>query len=271
MSKSFFIKNKACFGSYPTQEQVESMEKDGFVFFINLTSDYERKIVPYETTKDYIQFPVKDRGIPDNLEFFAKIILIIEDRIKNLAEDEKIYIHCKGGHGRSGVMVSIILSHMFGLPPKLAMEYTTTYHNRREMKEKWKRIGSPQTFKQKNFVQFFCRDILVSENTKYRGFLNTYHCPFYVPAIGNFNTVEEAIYAMKPKKGKFKEVLFDLLSLKFSQTPELYELLLDTNLGKIYCYLGEDYYLGCGDSRKEQNVLGKTLEKLRAFYLDLLQ
>ena len=74
MSKSFFIKNKACFGSYPTQKQVDAMEKDGFVFFVNLTSDYERKITPYKTTKDYIQFSIKDRGIPENLKFFAKLV-----------------------------------------------------------------------------------------------------------------------------------------------------------------------------------------------------
>ena len=155
--------------------------------------------------------------------------------------------------------IYIIMSYVWTFS-KLAMKYTTIYHNRREMKEKWKRIGSPQTFRQKNFVSYFCKDILVSKETKYNSFLNSAIYPFYVPAIGNFNTVEEAIYKMKPKPGKFEQVLFDLLSLKFSQNGELYNLLLSTNLANIYCFLEGDYYLGCGDSKKEKNVLGKTLE-----------
>ena len=271
MSKAFFIKDKAYFGSYPTQDQINEMERDGFVFFVNLTRDNERKIIPYKTNKNYIQFPVRDRGIPTEINLFAKLALVCIDKIRGLNEGQKIYIHCKGGHGRSGVLVSIILSYMLHISPEKAMEYTNKYHGTREMREKWKRIGSPQTQQQKEFVKSFCREILVSKNTRYRDLLNDANFPFYVPAIGNFNNIEIALVKIKPKKGKFLDVLFELLKLKFSQYPELYELLLQTNLGRIYCYLEGDNYMGCGDSRMEQNVLGKTLEKLRAFYLDLLQ
>ena len=42
---SFFITDKALFGSFPTQAQVEELESTGVRYFVDLTNPNESKIV----------------------------------------------------------------------------------------------------------------------------------------------------------------------------------------------------------------------------------
>ena len=74
-SSSYFIKDKALFGSYPSQCSVEELEKEGVIYFINLTRDDEKKIIPYTTNHGYIHYPIPDQCVPENLPDFARFIL----------------------------------------------------------------------------------------------------------------------------------------------------------------------------------------------------
>jgi protein tyrosine phosphatase len=157
---SYFIKDKALFGSFPTKDAVAELEKEGVRYFIDLTFPDENNITPYFTKYMYISFPIKDRYYPENKSEFTEFILKIAHIIVNLNGDEKIYIHCKGGHGRSGIVVSILLYHLFNLTPENALEHTKKSHNNRlVMRDKWRKIGSPQTYYQKVFVHNFCNSL----------------------------------------------------------------------------------------------------------------
>ena len=62
---SFFIKNRALFGSFPTQESVDELEKNGVRYFINLTDlTIEKNIIPYKTNYVYFNYPIIDNYIP---------------------------------------------------------------------------------------------------------------------------------------------------------------------------------------------------------------
>ena len=90
-----------------------------------------------------------------NLDFDIrnKFISKVNNIISNLQEGDKIYIHCKGGHGRAGLLVSCLLSYRFKYSGEKSLELTNTYHNNRtKMNERWRKIGSPQTQYQKTFV-----------------------------------------------------------------------------------------------------------------------
>ena len=52
---SYFLKDKAIFGSYPTQENVYDLEKKGVKYFINLTYTDEKLIIEYNTTQILIE------------------------------------------------------------------------------------------------------------------------------------------------------------------------------------------------------------------------
>ena len=111
---SYFIPNKALFGSYPIQSQVDDLISLGVLYFLDLTVPGEVSYM-YNTQKSkYYNFPIIDRKTPiDNISFTA-LILYVHNIINNLKKNEKIYIHCKGGHGRVGIIVAILLYLYFG-------------------------------------------------------------------------------------------------------------------------------------------------------------
>jgi hypothetical protein len=95
---SYFIKNVGLFGSFPSQETVKELEDEGVRIFVDLTFNNEKNIVPYNTEYKYLSFPIKDRFYPENKKEFSKFILELTNLIYKLKKNEKIYIHCKGGH-----------------------------------------------------------------------------------------------------------------------------------------------------------------------------
>ena len=121
-----------------------------------MTSCFEKKIKPYTTAAEVIYFTIPDRGIPlDVLKFCAFIVYLVNEINKN----KKIYIHCKGGHGRAGVVVASLLCYKNKIPPSIALMQTSMYHSLRLVHSYNKKSniyrkkkGSPQTLQQKQFV-----------------------------------------------------------------------------------------------------------------------
>ena len=149
---SHFIEDRALFGSYPTQEDITYFEDVGVKYFVDLTTEFDN-LDTYTTKHNYIKFPILDRKVPLNIKEYSQFILKTLDIINNLKEGEKIYVHCKGGHGRAGVVVATLLVLYRGVTPTDALLLTNQYHSqRKEMKERWRKIGSPQTNSQKKFI-----------------------------------------------------------------------------------------------------------------------
>lgn len=291
---SYFIKHKALFGSFPTQESVNELETLGVKYFVNLTNLHEKKITPYTTNYNYISFPIKDRKIPYVISNFSKFIVRLGDIIYNLQDKELIYIHCKGGHGRSGIVVACLLCYLFNMCPKEALEHTNIYHNNRKlMKNKWRKIGSPQTFQQKKFVYRLFKPISFYRAYKVgrtAGFSNFSNFPIIIDGIGTFPTAEAAINAYKDINNKsyvkkqlnsksglvsrklsekipcpenwseiYKNKLYEILILKYIQHSELKSVLLNTGLSPIINRRNPQKEI-------EKNILGILLVKLRTMY-----
>ena len=297
---SYFIKNKALFGSYPTQDAITELENEGVRYFVDLTYPNETRITPYKTKYNYISFPIKDRSYPENCIEFSKFIHNLTKIILSLKNNDKIYIHCKGGHGRSGVVVAILVCKLFNFTPEGALEHTTKSHNNREiMRDKWRKIGSPQTYNQKNFVYTFCRPLQFFKATKSgqtAGFSNFSQHDVNIPNKGIFPTSEAAFQSFKSDNidyvnkqinatspnfskiignkvivdkdwwDKAPELLFQILILKFDQHKELIENLLKSGISPIIYHTKSDNMLGDGYGNGE-NILGKCLVKLRTYYL----
>jgi protein-tyrosine phosphatase len=198
---SEFIENKALFGSYPLQEQVYLFESIGVRYFVDLTCEGEKKITQYKTNYTYIRYSIPDRRVPTNWISFSKFIIKIGSIIKSLGVKEKIYIHCKGGHGRSGVVVASLLCYLYNMEPPEALRETKKYHSlREEMRLKWRKLGSPQTRSQKHFVTKFFEPLYIYNNySKYfsSGFNNDANITVMVPSFGLFPTATSAFCAFK--------------------------------------------------------------------------
>jgi predicted NAD-dependent protein-ADP-ribosyltransferase YbiA (DUF1768 family)/protein-tyrosine phosphatase len=285
---SYFIENKALFGSYPTQETVNYLQSIGVVCFIDLTNKDETNIITYQTDCEYINYPIVDRKIPSNWKTFAKLILNCCNKIKKLKTGEKIYIHCKGGHGRSGILVACILCHYNNLTVEEALRRTNKYHSERIfMKEKWRKIGSPQGKKQKDFVYKFFK-YLKYKDINFNAITDCFsnHSNYKVKTeLGTFPTAYFAYQAYKDKENieylekmqsgintvadkpkdweRYRvEYMYSVLKNKFIQNVEIKEILLNTGMRPLV-KISEDSFWADGGNGRGKNIHGKLLERIR--------
>ena len=291
---SYFMKDKALFGSFPTQKSVDELEQEGVRYFIDLTYPSEQKIEPYITKYNYMNFPITDCHSPHDWKSFACLILKISNTICNLRQKERVYVHCKGGHGRSGVVVACILCYLMHFKASKAIEFTNDCHKlRKVMREKWRTIGSPQTFVQKSFVHKFfspLRFYRAFKNGHTGGFSNFTPYNVVINGFGTFPTAEAAIQAYKSPHDKDyvysqqtadtptiskllgrevtlrsdwdkvrSEVVYFVLKCKFDQHPQLKHNLMNTGLRPIiYCFRNDE--LLCS------NIIGEALIRIREEY-----
>lgn len=297
---SYFIKNKAMFGSFPTQEAVNELESHGVNFFINLTYDHEKNITPYTTKYTYINFPITDRRVPTDWRSFSYFLIKISNIIKNLKTGELIYIHCKGGHGRSGIVVACLLCYIFKISPEQALKHTTESHSKRiVMRDKWRKLGSPQTYQQKNFVYKFFEPIYfyraymsgytagLSNFTKHPVEIDGIEYPTAEAALQASKNIKDTEYVTKQHnartpiisknigkkikvteewKNKCDDIIFKIIKSKFDRYYDIKDNILNTGLRPIVFHTNSDNFLGDGGDGSGQNKLGKALMKLREFY-----
>lgn len=253
---SEFIKGKALFGSYPTQEVVRILEDNGVRYFFDLTCKYEKKIYGYTTKYHYEKYPITDHKIPVHWNSFSAFILKIVNVITSLKEEEKIYVHCKGGHGRSGIVVACILCHMNKILPSEAITLTTKYHNNRiTMREKWRKIGSPQTRAQKHFVTRFFKPLYIHKDLKNN---------FRFPTQEVYNVLSESLIEGETESEiNSEKAVYNILLEKFINNDELTKKLLTTGLRPVYfCSKHEYWGLNNGNGK---NMLGKLLSELKNY------
>jgi len=158
-------------GAYPSQEQADELIDDGYEVFVDLTLRGEvinEYIIP--TNIVYICFPIIDKSIPSSNQSFFSLIKAI-GKLSVLGE-KKVYVHCLGGHGRSGLLgISFLIYLKYieliwdsklvtSLPYQSVtletMKIVTDVHKTRKiMKERWRLMDVPQTRIQRNYCTLF--------------------------------------------------------------------------------------------------------------------
>lgn len=164
-----FCKN-ASFGGYPNQDEfrdlIEKMHIEEFIDFTtlkerqNLVYNYEFDIPKFHGIS-YYNYCILDNKIPYCTHSFLKFIIEIGNRIR---EGKRIYIHCKGGHGRSTLFVACILMYLNSYSKETSLQYTKKFHReRKNLKEKYKHIDVPQSILQRNYVDEIHRHLNKTE------------------------------------------------------------------------------------------------------------
>ena len=159
---SKFYKNNCYFGCYPSKTQFQSLIENGFNVFLDLTTLKEKDMLNYVYEYDivnhhhdnihYINYSIVDNRPPvTTKQEYMAFLIKLEKLINN--KNNKIYIHCRGGHGRSSLIVSSLLTYLNGYPTSKSFLLTKELHdNRQDLKEKYKCIECPQVLSQRNFV-----------------------------------------------------------------------------------------------------------------------
>jgi hypothetical protein len=153
---SFFIEKKALFGGYPNHCQILELQREGVKWFIDLTHSNEKNIKVYSDLVDnWINFPIKDGSIPTDKKKFTIFLILIQMVLESLKPGEKLYLHCRGGHGRSSLVVACFLGYSLNLPPLESLELTMRIHSTRpNLRKKWLERW-PLNLKQRLFVENF--------------------------------------------------------------------------------------------------------------------
>jgi hypothetical protein len=117
--------------------------------------------------EDAMEICEKERGTgrlvsPENFKFLhhgivdcgtttdSTVLELAVDICFRLLADEVIYLHCWGGHGRTGTVVAVALGLMYNLPPSEALARTQLYHDLRVCSLN---VPSPQTPQQRRQVE----------------------------------------------------------------------------------------------------------------------
>jgi protein-tyrosine phosphatase len=106
----------------------------------------------------FVHFPIRDCDITDD----DRVLEVAKSLVKAIGEGEKLYLHCWGGHGRTGTLVSIMLHLMYKLDSVQAMARCQQVHDLRQCPVA---VGSPQTQTQRDQVTR-----IISRMVKSRGF-----------------------------------------------------------------------------------------------------
>jgi protein-tyrosine phosphatase len=64
-----------------------------------------------EVNLTFIHFPIRDCGVTDD----GRVLELARNLVQCISQGEVIYLHCWGGHGRTGTLVCIMLHLMYGV------------------------------------------------------------------------------------------------------------------------------------------------------------
>lgn len=107
----------------------------------------------------FLHLPIRDQCVPDKNVFMQQMAQLAEA----YTHGHKIYIHCAGGHGRTGVFACCLLLALFrmnkGVNADYIMQFVQYAHDRRRIQDKRVHhmlfVQSPNTAEQRALVTEF--------------------------------------------------------------------------------------------------------------------
>ncbi|KAL6046962.1 ADP-ribose glycohydrolase ARH3 [Balamuthia mandrillaris] len=103
--------------------------------------DYKPIAKAANPSVSFLHFPIQDGAVGEDEE----VVQLVE-RLSRLIKEERnvpVYVHCWGGHGRTGTIIALLIANLYQVGSEEALSRTGKYHNSRLITN---RSGlSPQT------------------------------------------------------------------------------------------------------------------------------
>ncbi len=138
------------FGKYPDENILSLLTHLNIHTVIDLTHFLEN--LPTYTLPEGInrvEFPIPDFGtgedekVEELVEYILRVIL-----------PSNVYIHCKGGHGRSGTVAAILYGKVYNKTGEESLNHIKECHDKRKtMSKRMRHLGSPHSSSQKEQVK----------------------------------------------------------------------------------------------------------------------
>jgi len=148
-------------GEYPghsveriARQKISAFLEMGITDFIDLTRPHElvsyepllKELAPiYELETYYKRISIQDHGLP-TVEIMREILDTIDEALKN---ERKVYVHCWGGIGRTGMAVGCYLVRHGETPKKAVAQVDKLFHTR---PKNFYFAHSPETDEQVQFI-----------------------------------------------------------------------------------------------------------------------
>jgi len=85
-----------------------------------------KKANDLKTEFQHISFPIPDQSIHSKNE---EVVKLVWDIIRLIDDGECVYVHCWGGHGRTGTVVSILIGLLFNVSAQTALDVNKKLHS----------------------------------------------------------------------------------------------------------------------------------------------
>jgi Protein-tyrosine phosphatase len=142
-------------GEYPIGDYTDArarltvFREAGFNYFIDLTEPGEmpayRHLLPVHTK--YLSSPIADTGLPKNT---VQTLSLLADIRAALDAKRRIYLHCRAGIGRTGLIVGCYLADESG-DGKAAVKELNRLWLQSERAKSWPKV--PQTSEQADYIR----------------------------------------------------------------------------------------------------------------------
>ena len=132
-----------------TQRRLDHLREAGINYFIDLTEEEEmpkyRTLLPQQS--HYLRCPIRDTDVPEDVAQMQEL----QSRIRTaLALDRRIYIHCRAGIGRTGLVIGCYLAEG-GLDGESALNELNRLWHQSERAKSWPIV--PQTAEQADYIR----------------------------------------------------------------------------------------------------------------------
>ncbi len=140
-------------GWYPNREELSAIIARGYDVYISLVTPaettelgcYVNSVRAVISNPIFVTYPIVDGHIPTDLEGFRKLLQLILFLNK---QGRKIYLHCRGGHGRAGVVIACLYKEL-GMSSTEALMQVQERHRERKNQPDY---PTPQTVEQIQFI-----------------------------------------------------------------------------------------------------------------------
>ena len=155
--------NQIYAGEYPRNKdegssllKLQQFESFGITHFIDLTEEGE--LASYDVMlyggATYQRFPIRDVSVPKSMDDVRKLVKRILKIVSN-NPDAKVYVHCWGGVGRTGLIVGCLLGELCEL------SYDETMTKLEQLFSACPKSAyrdTPETAEQRDFIAKFIRE-----------------------------------------------------------------------------------------------------------------
>ena len=152
--------NRIYFGPFPNQLMISSLVEEGFNLIVDLTIPEEELLYYCPYPLQYYPFPIHDNSFPSCNISYCHFITQLKVQFRL---GKKMYIHCRGGHGRSSMTCVSLVMSLFSYDLRQSIEYVNDSHNQREvLRNKWRKRRSPFNYEQFVFLTRMHKNIYLN-------------------------------------------------------------------------------------------------------------